>query len=177
MVRLSKVLIDGGSGLNISFSKKLESLGYDMTLLVPMQEAFYRIIPNSGPTPVGQVTILVLFRTWENYQTEHLHFEAASFKTSYHTILGSPALARFMVIPNYTYLVLKMPTPNGVIFVYGDLKTSYFYETENINLSEVLELSKNAVLVTELAKKIPRRISPFWKMTQPPSRGYSRTTR
>jgi hypothetical protein len=34
-VRLSKVLVDGGSGLNIIFSKMLESMGYNMTCLVP----------------------------------------------------------------------------------------------------------------------------------------------
>jgi hypothetical protein len=60
-----------------------------------------------------------------------------------------------MVIPNHTYLVLKMPALNGVISVHGELKTSHSCEMENIKLSEVLELSKNAVLVAELAKKIP----------------------
>jgi hypothetical protein len=45
-----------------------------------------------------------------------------------------------MVIPNHTYLVLKMPTPNVVLSVYGDQKTSHSCETENINLSEALVL-------------------------------------
>jgi hypothetical protein len=30
-------------------------------------------------------------------------------------------LARFMAIQHYTYLVLKMAAPNGVLTVYGDL--------------------------------------------------------
>jgi hypothetical protein len=30
-------------------------------------------------------------------------------------------LARFMAIPHYTYLVMKMPAPNGVLIVYSDL--------------------------------------------------------
>ncbi|RLN04965.1 retrotransposon protein, putative, Ty3-gypsy subclass [Panicum miliaceum] len=54
-VLLSKVLVNEGSGLNIIFSKILESMGYDMTSLVPPQEAFYGIIPGSGSTPVDQV--------------------------------------------------------------------------------------------------------------------------
>jgi hypothetical protein len=29
---------------------------------------------------------------------EHLHFEVALFETSYHAILGRPALARFMAV-------------------------------------------------------------------------------
>jgi hypothetical protein len=59
-----------------------------------------------------------------------------------------------MVIPNHKYLVLKMPAPNGVISV-ADLKTSHSCETENINFFEVLELSKNVVLVVKSAKMIP----------------------
>jgi hypothetical protein len=47
----------------------------------------------------------------ENFRTEYLSFEVADFKSSYHTILGRPMLARFMVVPHYTYLVLKMPAP------------------------------------------------------------------
>jgi hypothetical protein len=42
----------------------------------------------------------------------------ALFETSYHAIFRRPALARFMVIPYHTYLVLNMPTPNGVLSVY-----------------------------------------------------------
>ena len=37
------------------------------------------------------------------------------FLGSYHTILGWPCYAKFMAIPNYTYLKLKMLGPNGVI--------------------------------------------------------------
>jgi hypothetical protein len=143
------VLIDRGSRLNIIVSKTLESMGYDMASLVPTQEAFYKIIPGSGSTPVGQVTLPVTFGTLENYRTEHLHSEVASFKTLYHAILGRPTHARFMAIPNHTYLVLKMPAPNRVISIHSDLKTTHSCETESINLSEALELSKNAVLVAE----------------------------
>ena len=39
------------------------------------------------------------------------------FLGSYHAILGWPCYAKFMVIPNYIYLKLKMSGPNGVITV------------------------------------------------------------
>ena len=39
------------------------------------------------------------------------------FPGSYHTILGRPCYAKFMAIPKYTYLKLKMPGPNDVITV------------------------------------------------------------
>jgi hypothetical protein len=57
----------------------------------------------------------------DNIRTEYLIFEVADFKSSYHAILGRPMLARFMAIQHYTYLVLKMAAPNGVLTVYGDL--------------------------------------------------------
>jgi hypothetical protein len=75
--------------------------------------------------PLGLVVLLVTFGTWDNYRTEFIKFEVAYFETSYHTILGRPALAKFMAIPHYVYLVLKMPGPNGVLALQRDLKRSY----------------------------------------------------
>ena len=97
-VRLAKVLIDGGSALDIIFASTLESMGYDMTTLAPSDQAFYGIIPGAGSTPVGRVSLLV-----------------TEFETSNHAILGRPSLAKFMVIPNHTYLLLKMPARKGVL--------------------------------------------------------------
>ena len=48
---------------------------------------------------------------------ETLTFEIADFPGAYHAILGRPCYAKFMAIPNYTYLKLKMPGPRGVITV------------------------------------------------------------
>ena len=67
----------------------------------------------------------VTFGTRDNYRTEYVKFEVVEFETSYHAILGRPSLAKFMAIPNHTYLILKMPAPKGVLSVYGDLQTSY----------------------------------------------------
>jgi hypothetical protein len=54
--KLNKVLIDGGSGLNVLFTKTLKKMKLDR-----------------------------------------------------------PAIANFMAVPHYTYLVLKMPSPAGVL--------------------------------------------------------------
>jgi hypothetical protein len=50
-----------------------------------------------------------MFGTQANYQTEFIQFEVTDFEISYHAILGRPALAKFMAIPHYPYLLLKMP--------------------------------------------------------------------
>jgi hypothetical protein len=46
---------------------------------------------------------------------ETLTFEVVGFHGAYHTILGRPCYTKFMAIPNYTYLKLKMLGPNGII--------------------------------------------------------------
>jgi hypothetical protein len=74
---------------------------------------------------MGRVSLPVTFGMEENFRTEYLSFEVADFKSSYHTILGCPMLARFMAIPHYTYLALKMPAPHRVLTVYGDLLISF----------------------------------------------------
>jgi hypothetical protein len=45
------MLIDGGNSLNIVFSKMLESMGCDMTSLVPTKQAFYEkwLCPSTEP--------------------------------------------------------------------------------------------------------------------------------
>ena len=104
---------------------------------------------------MGRATLPVTFDTRDNYRTEYINFEIAEFETSYHAILGRPSLAKFMVIPNHTYLLLKMPAPKGVLSVYGDLQTSYACEAENIKLSDTVERSKNSILVAQAAKNLP----------------------
>ncbi|XP_039787138.1 uncharacterized protein LOC120653453 [Panicum virgatum] len=152
---LAKVLIDGGSALDIIFASTLQSMGYDMTSLVPSDQDFYGIIPGAGSTPISRAILPVTFGTHDNYHTEYVNFEVAEFETSYHTILERPSLTKFMAFPNHTYLLLKMPSPKGVLSVYGDLQTSYACEAKNIELSDTLERSRNSVLVAQAAQSLP----------------------
>jgi hypothetical protein len=46
----------------------------------------------------------------------------ADFETAYNTFLGQPTLTKFMAIPHYAYLVLKIPGLCGVISIRGDVK-------------------------------------------------------
>jgi hypothetical protein len=50
--------------------------------------------------------------------------------SQYHAILGWPAFSRFMAVPHYTYLVLKMPGPNGIITVKGSFELSNICDKE-----------------------------------------------
>jgi hypothetical protein len=132
-VRLTKVLIDGGSGLNLIFASTLRKMGLDFTdMLVPSKSPFYSIVPGNAAYPLGMVVLPVTFGTRENYHTEFIKFEVANFKSSYQAILGRPALAKFMVVPHYVYLLLKMPGQSGVLTLRGDLKKLYVCNQEVI---------------------------------------------
>jgi hypothetical protein len=52
------------------------------------------------------------------------------FQGTYHAVLGRPCYAKFMVVPNYTYLKLKMSGPNGVITVDPTYRHAYKCDVE-----------------------------------------------
>ena len=67
--------------------------------------------------PLGQIDLPVTFGNPTNYRTETLTFKLVGFHETYHAILGRPCYAKFMAVPNYTYLKLKMSGLCGVIIV------------------------------------------------------------
>jgi hypothetical protein len=132
-VRLTKVLIDGRSGLNLIFASTLRKMGLDTThMLVLSKSPFYSIIPGNVVHQLGMVVLPVTFYTRENYRTEFIKFKIANFESSYHAILGRPALAKFMALPHYVYLLLKMLGQSGVLTLQGVLKKSYDCNQEAI---------------------------------------------
>ena len=62
------------------------------------------------------------------------------FPDIYHSLLGQPCFAKFMAIPNYTYLKLKMPGPKGVITVEGSFKQAYYCEQDYITQAAALSI-------------------------------------
>jgi hypothetical protein len=131
--QLTRVLIDGGSGLNLLFTSTLKKMGLDIyKMLTPSKNPFYGIVLGNVATPLGLVVLLVTFGMKDNYGTKYIKFEVVDFDSSYHAILGRPALAKFMFVPYYVYLLLKMPGKTGVLTPRGDLKKSYDCEQEAI---------------------------------------------
>ncbi|CAO2141585.1 unnamed protein product [Urochloa humidicola] len=57
------------------------------------------------------------------------------------------------VIPNHTYLVMKMPAPKGILSIRGDTKTSYECDSEAIRLAKLSHQLGNNILLVEEAKK------------------------
>jgi hypothetical protein len=97
--QLTRVLIDGRSGLNLLFASTLKKMGLNITkMLTPSKAPFYYIVPGNTATPLGSVVLLVTFGTKDNYRTKHIKFEVADFESSCHAILDRPALAKFMAV-------------------------------------------------------------------------------
>jgi hypothetical protein len=70
--------------------------------------------------PLGSIALLVTFETEENFRTENVQFDVAEVNLPFNAIIGRSALYRFMAIAHYGYLVLKMPSPAGVLTVRGN---------------------------------------------------------
>jgi hypothetical protein len=115
--RLTKVLMDGGSSLNIIYAETLRLLEIDPSMIRSSAAPFHGIIPEKRVQPLGQLDLPICFETPSNFRKETLMFEVVGFRGTYHTVLGRPCYAKFMAVPNYTYHKLKMSGPNGVVTV------------------------------------------------------------
>jgi hypothetical protein len=150
-VKLNRVLIDGGSSLNILFLKTFDQMGLSRFLLCPSWASFHGIVPSVAATPIGQIILPMTFGTWKIFCTKNIQFEVTDFETVYNAFLGRPTLFKFMAIPYYAYLVLKMPWLCGVISIKADVKQAFDCERERCGIAD--RLTKSAEL-QELKKAL-----------------------
>ena len=52
--------------------------------------------------------------------------------------MGRPCYAKFMAVPNYTYLKLKMPGPNGIITMGSTFLHTYTCDHEHYELTTAI---------------------------------------
>jgi hypothetical protein len=70
-----------------------------------------------------------------------MQFDITNFETTYNAFFGRLALSKFMAIPHYAYLVLKMLGPRGVISIRGDVKRAFDYDKESCETADRLTAS------------------------------------
>jgi hypothetical protein len=117
-VKLYHILIDGGATLNLISLATFKTLQILMGKLQPSR-------PFSG---VGLMSVMlrscisvpVTFRMAESFRAESVLFDVAEVSLPFNAILGRPALYQFMAVAHYGYLVLKMPSLNGILRIRGD---------------------------------------------------------
>jgi hypothetical protein len=73
--------------------------------------------------PHCSISLPVTFRMPENYHIESIVFDIAEVNLPFNAIIGRPALYQFTAITHYGYLILKIPSPNGIINIRGDRST------------------------------------------------------
>jgi hypothetical protein len=156
----------------VLYVSTLDDMGIPQSALRPSTALFHRVVPGMEALPIGQIDLPVTFGDVRNYHTEILTFEVVGFSGTYHAILGRPAYAKFMAVPNYTYLKLKILGPKGVITVGPTYQRAFECDDECLQFAEAIiqserlrveprfedqdvpELSKRAACSFEAAKDV-----------------------
>jgi hypothetical protein len=72
--------------------------------LCPSEAPFYGIIPGMQVVPLGSIQLPIT----SNFRKELLAIEVEAFPSTYNTLLGRPCYVKFMEIPYYAFLKIKM---------------------------------------------------------------------
>ena len=121
---LTRVLMDGGSSLNLIYQYTVRKMGIDQPRITQSNTTFKGVIPGSQARCTSSLVLEVVFGSPDNFRSEELTFDIAPFRSGYHALLGRTAFARFNAVPHYAYLKLKMPGPRGIIIVIGNTERS-----------------------------------------------------
>ena len=121
---------------------------------------FHGIVPEKQAMPLGQIDLLVTFRDPSNYRMETLTFKVVGFHGTYHAILGRPCYTKFMAIPNYIYLKLKMSGPCRVITIGTSFQRAYECEVKCYEHATTIVTSKELAAIREEA--IEEAPDPKW---------------
>ncbi|KAK1556165.1 hypothetical protein QYE76_016724 [Lolium multiflorum] len=143
----SRVLMDGGSSINILYRDTARKLGIQEAELRPTPTVFHGIVPGHCCQPIGRITLEVMFGKPDNFRTENIEFEVVDLVSPYHALLGRPALTKFMAVPHYGYLKMKMPGPKGVITVAGDYRRSMDCATQSSKMAQTLVIATEKQLI------------------------------
>jgi hypothetical protein len=127
---VDRIFMDAGSGINLIYAKTLWAMHISLEFLKPTDCSFHGIVPGSANYPLGRIALNVCFENRQNYRREKLDFEVMDWPSQYYAILERPMFSRFMAVPHYTYLVLKMPGPKGIITVKGSFELSDLCDKE-----------------------------------------------
>nr|CAD40314.2 OSJNBb0013O03.9 [Oryza sativa Japonica Group] len=158
-IKVARVLVDGGSSINLLFASTLDAMGIPLGELTPTDQPFHGITPQSSSKPLGKIMLPVTFGQASNFRTEQITFHVVEFDTAYNAIIGRTALAKFMAASHYAYQVLKMPGPKGTITIQGNAKLAVQCDKPSLDMVEhtpsppaTAEPPKKVVKTTKMPK-------------------------
>ncbi|XP_066384671.1 uncharacterized protein [Miscanthus floridulus] len=112
-----------------------------------MSSPFHGMILGMQAYPLGHIDLPITFGDQANFCSKVLTFKVVDFPRSYHAILGWPCYAKFMTIPNYTYLKLNVLRSNGIINMGSTFLHAYTCDHEHYKLAMAII---NSIKLSEL---------------------------
>ena len=85
---LTRVLMDGGSSLNLLYQDTVRKMGIDPSRIKPTKTTIKGVIPGVEARCTGSITLEVIFRSPNNFRSKELIFDIVPFRSGYHTLLG-----------------------------------------------------------------------------------------
>ena len=113
--KFTKVLMDGGSSINILYYETFRRMGLTNKNLKLSNTVFHGVVPGKPAYPVGKIALEVAFGDDHDSRSETLTFEVVKTQIPFHALFGRPACAKFMARPCYVYLHHKMPGHKGTL--------------------------------------------------------------
>ncbi|XP_020147427.1 uncharacterized protein [Aegilops tauschii subsp. strangulata] len=120
----------------------MTKLGLEAKDLEPTRTIFHGIVPGLSCSPIGRVRLDVLFSNSNHFQREPIWFKVVDLSSAYHMLLGWPALTKFMAVPHYAYLKMKLPGPKGLIAITGDYRKSLECAQDGAKLADSLVIAE-----------------------------------
>jgi hypothetical protein len=138
---IGRVFMDAGSGINLIYARTLKAMCISLESLKPTDYSFHGIVPGGANYPLRKIELDVCFGNSSNYRKEKLEFEVMDWPSQYHAILGRPAIAKFMAVPHYAYLTLKIVGPKGEITVQGSFEVSNTCDKEFNKMAQTFSMT------------------------------------
>jgi hypothetical protein len=86
--RIHKVLMDGGSKINVLYASTLDEMGIPRSTLRPSTAPFHVVVRGIEALPLGQIDLPITLGDVWNFHTEILTFEVVGFPGMYHVTSG-----------------------------------------------------------------------------------------
>jgi hypothetical protein len=116
---IGKILVDNGSSADILCLKAFEKMNLSQHMLHPPE---YPLLGFGGKQikTVGKISLPVSFGDLDNARTKALTFDVVDMYHPYLAIFGKGFMNKFDAVIRQQFLCMKMPSPKGVITVFGD---------------------------------------------------------
>ena len=100
-VHFTQVLMDDGSDINLLYQDTIRKMGIDPTKIRHRNTSFQGAMPGPYAHCTGSLLLEVVFGSPDNFRRKKLTFHLTPFTSSYQSLLGREAFARFNAIPHY----------------------------------------------------------------------------